>query len=75
MGILIFKCTKGVGIKDYSSGGGGGGARKIHTKDSWFFGTLIRKMFSCACLPILFRGMAQKHYKITVLKGDICKHA
>ena len=39
------------------------------------FCILIRKMFSCACWPILFWGMAQKHYKITVSKGDICKHA
>ena len=30
-------------------------------------------MLSCACLLILFRGMAQKHDKITVSKGDICK--
>ena len=28
-----------------------------------------------ACLPILFGGMAQKLYKITFLKGDICKDA
>ena len=40
-----------------------------------FFGILIGKMFSCACLPILFRGMAPKNYKITVSQGDICKHA
>ena len=36
---------------------------------------MIRKMFSCACLPILFRVIAEKHYKITVSQGDICKHA
>ena len=36
---------------------------------------LLGKCFTCTCLPILFRGMAQKLYKITVSKGDICKHA
>ena len=39
----------------------------------------VEKCFSCSCLPILFGGMSQKLYKITVSKGDICpdicKHA
>ena len=33
------------------------------------------KCSTSACLPILFGGMAQKLYKITFLKGDICKDA
>ena len=35
----------------------------------------LGKCFTCACLPILFGGKAQNLYKITVSKGDICKHA
>ena len=35
----------------------------------------LGKCFTRACLPILFGGMSQKLYKITVPKGDICKHA
>ena len=31
MGILIFKCTEGAGIGDYSCGGGGGGEKNRGT--------------------------------------------
>ena len=31
MAILIFKCTEGAGIRDYSSGGGGGGEKNRGT--------------------------------------------
>ena len=34
----------------------------------------LGKCFTRACLPILFGEMSQKPYKITVPKGDICKH-
>ena len=36
--------------------------------------TLIRKMFHLCMFADFIGGMAQKLYKITASKGDICKH-
>ena len=42
---------------------------KSVVKQAWL-ALRLGKCVTCACLPILFGGMAQKLYKITVLKGD-----
>ena len=129
---MISKCTKGVGIRDYSSGGRRGeknrrtvitSLRLVFTEHvvpatqafdwsldnrimlicvdngfnlscrHWQVDVSIKSMLSyhkahlaqrhegflvfwlgkCFLVPILFRGMAQKYYKITVSQGDICK--